>query len=186
MNWIKRPLIFISSCMSLAGVSILYLLFTQSPGCACSADIDGSWGAMSVLRSQQAFHIEHESFADASVLRAYVDSPYIGLSKLHHYDFTVEKAVSNSELPEIAYVYAVPDEVNFQPQLGPIKGMPQPFYLSSVGAIAMNTNSENPGTGSFVGVVCASTAPAQIKLDKPIYTADGFTCPSDSVVSKTF
>ncbi|MEL7226886.1 MAG: hypothetical protein AAGL17_19130, partial [Cyanobacteria bacterium J06576_12] len=150
MNWIKRPLIFISSCMSLAGVSILYLLFTQSPGCACSADIDGSWGAMSVLRSQQAFHIEHESFADASVLRAYVDSPYIGLSKLHHYDFTVEKAVSNSELPEIAYVYAVPDEVNFQPQLGPIKGMPQPFYLSSVGAIAMNTNSENPGTGSFV------------------------------------
>ena len=166
-----------SGGIAIAALSIVLALSNQKPACACRPDTHGIF-LSSLLRSQQAFHVENGRLAQPQELEASKwQTPIADIGQSQTY--SVETITQNGQ--DITLAYSVPKQTDFQSQIGPFKGKPQPTYHSAISAMIFNKATE-----SFEAVTCTTKQPGSEKLSPPSYQNNGFNCPAGTEMSKPF
>lgn len=166
-----RWVLMAADCIVLPAGIVVHMLSTQSPVCACVPDIRGRH-VRPLLLAKQAFYIENGQFATQQALEISMGSAKDINKGLQHYQ--VERRVE--DFGEVAVVYAVPNDVAFQPQVGPIRGQPKPTYHSAVGAVMFDGSAQR-----FDEVICVSDEPIAQKLERPRYADGDFSCPEKTL-----
>ena len=182
---IKLTAALLTGSLAASTLTVMFLLSTQRPGCACGPDNNGRH-LRTLNLAQKAFYTENGRFATTAQLETEA-GPLSNISEGHqnyHMELlTSEEATSdsivNNEIASEGIVFgsATPDDVMFYPQVGPFRGKPKPEYYSAVSAMTFDINTEQ-----FQGVICTATEPTDARLERPTYSQSGskpdFTCPT--------